>query len=645
MAHASALIEKDITAYLEQHQKKTLLRFITCGSVDDGKSTLIGRLLYDSKMIFEDQLAALMTDSKRVGTQGGDIDFALLVDGLSAEREQGITIDVAYRYFATDKRKFIVADTPGHEQYTRNMVTGASTADLAVILIDARKGVLVQTRRHSFLVSLLGIRKVVLAVNKMDLMGYAEDVFDKIVADYRAFAQQIGLTDILAIPVSGLKGDNITAASARTPWYSGPSLIEHLETVAVDDPAARAPFRLWVQWVNRPNLDFRGFSGTIASGSIRTGTRIKALPSAKESRVARIVTYDGDLSEAHAGQSVTLTLADEIDVARGDMLAAADTAPAVADQFNATLVWMSEEPLFPGRPYWLKIGAKLASATVTEIKYKINVNSLEHLAAKSLELNEIAVVNLSLDQAIPFDAYAENRETGGFILIDRLSNATAGAGMIQFALRRSENIHWQAVDVNKSARANLKRQKPCVLWFTGLSGAGKSTIANLVEKQLFALGRHTYLLDGDNVRHGLNRDLGFTDTDRVENIRRVAEAAKLMVDAGLIVLVSFISPFRAERRLARELMAPGEFLEVFVDTPLSVAEGRDPKGLYKKARRGEIKHFTGITSPYEPPEHAEIVVDTTALSAEDAAQLILQTLENLGMLAGFRAEADTTPTA
>jgi bifunctional enzyme CysN/CysC len=643
MAHVSGLIDQDVGASLAAHQHKGLLRFITCGSVDDGKSTLIGRLLYDAKMIFEDQFAALEQDSKKIGTQGGALDFALLVDGLAAEREQGITIDVAYRYFSTDKRKFIVADTPGHEQYTRNMVTGASTADLAVILVDARKGVLVQTRRHSFLVALLGIRKVVLAVNKMDLVGYSQETFDRIVAEYRVFAQAIGLSDIVAIPVSGLRGDNITAPSENTPWYTGPSLIGHLETVDVEDRAAGAPLRLWVQWVNRPDHAFRGFAGTIASGTVTVGERVRVLPSGKESQVARIVTYDGDRDQAVAGQSVTLVLAHEIDISRGDLLASASAAPAVADQFNATLVWMGEEPLLPGRLYWLKIGTRLASASVTEIKHKINVNTLERLAAKSLTLNEIAAVNVSFDHPVPFDAYADNGETGGFILIDRMSNATVGAGMIHFALRRSENIHWQAVDVNKPARAALKRQKACVLWFTGLSGAGKSTIANLVEKQLFAEGRHTYLLDGDNVRHGLNRDLGFTDTDRVENIRRVAEVAKLMVDAGLIVLVSFISPFRAERRLARALLAPGEFLEVFVDTPLAEAERRDPKGLYKKARRGEIRNFTGITSPYEPPEQAEITIETNALSAEEGAALILTRLRDLGMIVGFHIDA--TPAA
>jgi bifunctional enzyme CysN/CysC len=627
MAHVSDLIETDIDAYLERHQHKSLLRFITCGSVDDGKSTLIGRLLYDSKMIFEDQLAQLEADSKSVGTQGGAIDFALLVDGLAAEREQGITIDVAYRFFSTDKRKFIVADTPGHEQYTRNMVTGASTADLAVILIDARKGVLTQTRRHSFLVSLMGIGHVVLAVNKMDLIGYDQARFDEIVSDYRAFAAEVGIKSVLAIPISGLAGDNIASLSPATPWYEGPSLMQHLETMALDeDRLQRGPFRMPVQWVNRPNLDFRGFAGMIASGSVKTGDPIRVLPSGKISTVARIVTQDGDLSRAVAGQSVTLTLATEIDCSRGDVISIADQPPEVADQFETDLVWMAEEPLLSGRPYWLKIGTKLVSATVTEIKHKVNVNTLEQAAAKQLELNEIGVVNLSLDQAIAFEPYAASPDLGGFILIDRISNATLGCGMIRFALRRAHNIHWQALEVHKQSRAALLGQSPKVLWFTGLSGAGKSTIANLVERRLHALGRATYILDGDNVRHGLNRDLGFTDADRVENIRRVAEVAKLMADAGLIVLVSLISPFRAERRLARAMLAEGEFVEVFVDTPLAEAERRDVKGLYKKARAGGLKNFTGVDSPYEPPERPEIRIDTTKVTPEAAAEALVDRL-------------------
>ncbi|MEO8813119.1 MAG: sulfate adenylyltransferase subunit CysN [Caulobacteraceae bacterium] len=631
MAHVSELIAGDIDAYLVAHQNKSLLRFITCGSVDDGKSTLIGRLLYDSKMIFEDQLAALEADSRRIGTQGGDIDFALLVDGLAAEREQGITIDVAYRFFSTDKRKFIVADTPGHEQYTRNMVTGASTADLAVILVDARKGVLTQTRRHSFLVGLIGIRKVVLAVNKMDLVDFDPEVFDAVARDYRDFAARVGLTDIVAIPISGLRGDNIASPSERTPWYRGPTLMTHLETVALDsERLSEGPLRMPVQWVNRPNLDFRGFSGQIARGVARVGEAVRVGPSGKESRIARIVTKDGDLAEAPAGLSVTLTLADEVDCSRGDVIAAAKAPPEVADQFEATLVWMAEEPMLPGRSYLMKIGARTVAASITEPKYKINVNTLEHLAARQLELNEIGVVNLSLDAAIAFDPYDDDHTMGGFILIDRLNNATVGAGTLRFALRRSQNIHWQAVDVTKEGRARAKQQTPAVLWFTGLSGAGKSTIANLVEKKLLAEGRHTYLLDGDNVRHGLNRDLGFTDAERVENIRRVAEVARLMADAGLIVLVSFISPFRAERRMARELMASGEFLEVFVDTPLAVAEQRDVKGLYAKARRGELKNFTGIDSPYEAPEHPEIHIHADVMSPEEAAERVVREMDGRG---------------
>ena len=634
----SDLIGQDIDAYLTAHQNKSLLRFITCGSVDDGKSTLIGRLLYDSKMIFEDQLAQLEADSKRVGTQGANIDFALLVDGLTAEREQGITIDVAYRFFATDRRKFIVADTPGHEQYTRNMVTGASTADLAVILIDARKGILTQTRRHSFLVSLMGIRHVVLAVNKMDLVGYDQGVFDGIVSDYAAFAERVGLKDVLAIPLSGLAGDNIASVSDNTPWYAGPTLIDHLETVALDADRLQAkPFRMPVQWVNRPNLDFRGFSGLIASGVVRPGDAVRVEPSGRTSTIARIVTRDGDLDQAVAGQSVTLTLSDEVDCSRGDILAAATAAPEVADQFETTLVWMADEPLLPGRPYALKIGARTVSAQITEIRHEINVNTLEERAAKSLPLNGIAVCNLSLDRPIGFDPYSEVPDTGGFILIDRMTNATVGAGMIRFALRRSQNIHWKALDVTKGTRARDLGQKPAVIWFTGLSGSGKSTIANLVEKKLRFEGKHTYLLDGDNVRHGLNRDLGFTDADRVENIRRVGEVAKLMVDAGLIVLTAFISPFRSERRLARELLGAGEFFEVHVDTPLAVAEARDVKGLYAKARSGALKNFTGVDSPYEAPEAPEIVVDTASMTPEVAAEMIVERLRDGGYL---RAEPE-----
>jgi bifunctional enzyme CysN/CysC len=612
-----------------------MLRFITCGSVDDGKSTLIGRLLYESQMLFEDQLATLEADSKRDGTQGEELDMALLMDGLAAEREQGITIDVAYRYFATDRRKFIVADTPGHEQYTRNMVTGASTADCAVILVDARKGLLTQTRRHSYLVSLIGIRHVVLAVNKLDLVDYSEGRFREIEADYRDFAGQIGMEDITCIPVSGLRGDNVLTPSERTPWYDGPTLMEYLETVEVDlERMQAAPFRLPVQWVNRPDLDFRGFAGTIASGDVRPGDPIRVLPSGRESTVARIVTHDGDLDRAVAGQSVTLTLADEIDCSRGDVIATVDAPPPVGDSFEATIVWMADEPMLRGRNYLMRVGTKTVTATIAPLKYKVNVNSLEHVAATKLDLNEIGVCALELNQPIAFDPYADNRDTGGFILIDRITNNTVGAGLLRFALRRSQNVHWQAVDVDKATRAQMKVQKPCVVWLTGLSGAGKSTIANLVERKLHSLGRHTYLLDGDNVRHGLNKDLGFTDADRVENIRRVAEVARLMLDAGLIVVVSFISPFRSERRMARALVAEDEFMEIFVDTPLALAEERDPKGLYKKARRGELKNFTGIDSPYEPPEHPDLRIDTATVPAEVAAERVIELLEREGFLGG-----------
>ncbi|MFT6472308.1 MAG: bifunctional enzyme CysN/CysC, partial [Neptuniibacter pectenicola] len=603
MAHVSDLIESDIAQYLKEHEHKSLLRFITCGSVDDGKSTLIGRLLFESKMLFEDQLAAVESDSKKFGTQGESIDFALLVDGLAAEREQGITIDVAYRFFSTDRRKFIVADTPGHEQYTRNMVTGASTADVAILMVDARKGILTQTRRHSFLVSLIGIRHIVVAINKMDLVEYSEGVFNNIVEEYQAFAAEVGIEKITFIPMSAFKGDNVTECSERMPWYRGTTLMGYLETVEVDDERAqRLPFRMAVQWVNRPNLDFRGFSGLLAGGKIHPGDKVRVLPSGKESTVARIVTMDGDLDEAVAGQSVTLTLEDEIDVSRGDLFVKSDQPASVAKQFETTVVWMHEEALLPGRTYLMKVGTQMVSATVTDIKYQVNVNTLEHTAAKSLDLNGIGICSLSLDRDIAFDPYKENQDTGNFILIDRLTNSTVGAGMINFALRRSHNITIQHVDVNKEGRGSAKHQKPCIIWLTGLSGAGKSTIANLVEQKLFAMGRHTYLLDGDNVRHGLNKDLGFTDGDRVENIRRIAEVAKLMLDAGLIVISAFISPFRSERRMARELVEEGEFVEVFVNTPLDVAEDRDVKGLYKKARRGELKNFTGVDSPYEAPE-------------------------------------------
>ncbi|WP_416830399.1 MAG: sulfate adenylyltransferase subunit CysN [Erythrobacter sp.] len=620
-----ALIAEDIDAYLDAHQHKSLLRFITCGSVDDGKSTLIGRLLYDSKMIFEDQLAALESDSAKHGTQGDQIDFALLVDGLAAEREQGITIDVAYRFFTTEKRKFIVADTPGHEQYTRNMVTGASTADLAVILIDARKGVLQQTRRHSYLVHLLGIRHLVLAVNKMDLAGYDQATFDAIVADYAAFAAEVGIESFTAIPISGFKGDNITLApSAQTPWYEGPSLIHHLENVEVANTAAQErAFRMPVQWVNRPNLDFRGFAGQIASGTIRPGDPVRIVPAGKTSTVKSISTFDGDLEEAVAGQSVTLTLADEVDCSRGDVIAAAGDPPEASDQFRATIVWMDETAMKPGRGYWLKIGSQMVTATIQPPEYEIDVNSLDRLAAKTLDLNAIGVAEFATDRPIVFEPYASSRQLGGFILIDKFTNATVGAGMIEFALRRAQNVHWQPTTITREDHANLKNQKPRVLWFTGLSGSGKSTIANEVEKQLALMNRHTFLLDGDNVRHGLNKDLGFTETDRIENIRRIGEVAKLMADAGLIVLTAFISPFRAERQMVRAMLPEGEFIEIFVDTPLEVAEQRDVKGLYKKARSGELKNFTGIDSPYEPPETPEIRVNTVDMPPQEAAEYII----------------------
>ena len=622
-----ALIGQDIDAYLEQHQHKTMLRFITCGSVDDGKSTLIGRLLYDSKMIFEDQLASLEADSRKMGTQGENIDFALLVDGLAAEREQGITIDVAYRFFATEKRKFIVADTPGHEQYTRNMVTGASTADLAVILVDARQGVLTQTRRHSYLVHLLGIKHIVLAVNKMDLVNYDQAVFDQIVADYEAFATKIGIEDFTPIPISGLAGDNIASKSTATGWYDGATLIEHLETVEVATNATvDRPFRMPVQWVNRPNLDFRGFSGLISSGKICTGDAVRIVPSGRNTTIKEIITQDGALSEAVAGQSVTLTFDDEIDCSRGDVIALADNPPAIADRFEATLVWMSEDALIPRRAYWLKIGTQTVSASVQPPKYQIGINTLEHLAAKTLDLNAIGVCTFSTDKPITFEPYDDSKTLGGFVLIDKMSNNTVAAGMINFSLRRAHNIHWQAADVDRDAHAALKNQTPKVLWFTGLSGSGKSTIANEVEKRLHAMGKHTFLLDGDNVRHGLNKDLGFTDTDRIENIRRIGEVAKLMTDAGLIVLTAFISPFRSERQMVREMMPDGEFIEIYIETPLDVAEARDVKGLYKKARAGTLKNFTGIDSPYEAPEAPEIRIDTTTQPADEAADKIVSTI-------------------
>ncbi len=628
---ADALAARDIDAYLERHQHKSWLRFITCGSVDDGKSTLIGRLLYDNKVVFDDQLAALVADSERVGTQGQALDFALLVDGLAAEREQGITIDVAYRFFSTDSRKYIVADTPGHEQYTRNMVTGASTADLAVILIDARKGVLTQTRRHSFLVSLVGIRRVVLAINKMDLVGYSGEVFRRVADDYRAFAARLGLDAVTAIPISGLRGDNITARSAETPWYDGPTLMEHLEAVDVEgDRLAAGPLRLPVQWVCRPNLDFRGFAGTIAEGALSPGDQVRVAPSGKTTTVARIVSRDGDLPRAVAGQAVMVTLADEVDCSRGDVLGAVTTPVEVGDAFDATLVWMSEAPLTPGRSYWLKLGTTTVPAAVSPPAHLVDVNTLEHLPAETFELNAIGRAEVKLGRAIPFAPYAESRELGGFLLIDRESHATVAAGMVHASRRRATNVHWHPTDVTREARAERLGQRPRVVWLTGLSGSGKSTIANLVERRLHALGRHSYLLDGDNVRHGLNRDLGFSDAERAENIRRVGEVAKLMADAGLIVLTAFISPFASERALVRAMMPDGDFVEVFVDAPLEVAEARDPKGLYKKARAGALPHFTGIDSPYEPPSHPELRLDTTRMAAEECAEAVVARLLELG---------------
>ncbi len=627
MAHAAQALEaQTIEEYLHAHEHKSLLRFITCGSVDDGKSTLIGRLLYDAKMIFEDHLDMLEADSKNMGTQGDEIDFALLVDGLAAEREQGITIDVAYRFFSTDQRKFIVADTPGHEQYTRNMATGASTADLAIILIDARRGVLTQTRRHSFIASLMGIKQVVVAVNKMDLIDYDREKYNAIETEYREFAQRLDFEDITCIPMSALKGDNITERSSEMDWYQGSTLMAHLETVQVEDTLQLQPMRMPVQWVNRPNLDFRGFSGLVVSGKVEVGMDVKVMPSAKTSKVQSIVTFDGDIEEAVANQSVTITLEDEIDISRGDIICSSENPAEVTDQFEGHLLWMGDEPMLPGRPYIMKIGARQIPLTITKLKHGINVNTLETAAVNKLELNEIGVCNFSTEQPIPFDPFGKVAATGSFILIDRVSNNTVGAGMIHFALRRASNIHWQALDVDKTTRADLKHQTPRVVWMTGLSGAGKSTIANLVEKKLHSLGKHTYTLDGDNVRHGLNRDLGFSDADRVENIRRVSEVARLMTDAGLIVLVSFISPFAAERRMARDMFEEGEFFEVFVDASLETVESRDPKGLYKKARKGEITNFTGISSPYERPENAELTIDSNQMSAEDAAEKIVNLL-------------------
>ena len=632
MAHQSDLIEKDILAYLEAQEHKSFLRFITCGSVDDGKSTLIGRLLYDSKLIYEDQLQALESDSKKMGTQGESIDLALLVDGLAAEREQGITIDVAYRFFSTDKRKFIVADSPGHEQYTRNMATAASTADVAIILIDARKGVLTQTRRHSYIASLLGVKHIVVAINKMDLVEYSKDVFDDIEKAYRDFTSELGFSEILCIPMSALNGDNVTTVSDATPWYKGPALLPFLEDVDVTPEHSAMPFRFPVQWVNRPDLNFRGFSGTVSGADVKVGEEIIVIPSGKRSTVKSIVTHDGELDTAVADQAVTLTLNDEVDISRGDVICSATSPADQSNQFAAHILWMAEDELLPGRQYLLKTSNKVTPVTVTELKYKVNVNDFEHEPGKSLELNEVGFCNISLEQSIAFDPYADNRRTGSFILIDRLTNNTVGVGMLSYSLRRAKNVVWQEMDIDKETRAALKHQKPCVLWFTGLSGSGKSTIANLVDKRLLDLGRHTYVLDGDNIRHGINKDLGFTDVDRVENIRRVGETAKLMVDAGLIVITSFISPFVSERRLARGLLEEAEFIEVFINTPLEECEKRDRKGLYKKAREGEIKNFTGIDSAYEEPEYPELEIKTLECSPEDAAMTIVGYLESKGYL-------------
>ena len=629
MVHVSDLIATDIDSYLAAHEQKELLRFITCGSVDDGKSTLIGRMLYESHMLFDDQLAALEADSKKVGTQEGEIDFALLVDGLAAEREQGITIDVAYRFFSTDKRKYIVADTPGHEEYTRNMATGASTADVAIILVDASQGVLTQTRRHSFIVSMVGVKRIILAVNKLDLVDYSQDVFESIVSDYSEFAEEaLSLEEITAIPISALKGDNIVGSSDNTPWYQGSSIMEYLESVEVSATSQSRPFRMPVQWVNRPNLDFRGFAGLIGSGMVSPGDRIRVLPSGTESTVERIVTMEGDLELAGAGRSVTLTLSDEIDISRGDSIVAADSPCGIADQFQTRILWMDESAMMPGRQYLFKSNTQTTSMTLGRLNHRIDVNTLEELPAKVLDMNEIGVCNISLSSRVAFDSYEDDPTMGGFIIIDRMTNNTDGMGLIDYALRRAENIHWQSMDVTKQSRAEQKSQQPKLLWFTGLSGSGKSSIANILEKKLQAMGRHTISLDGDNVRHGLNRDLGFTKADRVENIRRVGETSKLMVEAGLICIASFISPFASEREMVRNLMGDGEFIEVFVDTPLEVCEQRDVKGLYAKARAGELPNFTGISSPYESPVNPEIRIDTTDMSAEDAADSIIDYLSS-----------------
>ena len=625
MSHVSKLIATDIESYLKSHEEKSLLRFITCGSVDDGKSTLIGRMLYESHMLFDDQLSSLKADSKKMGTQGEKIDFALLVDGLAAEREQGITIDVAYRFFSTDKRKYIVADTPGHEEYTRNMATGASTADVAIILVDAEQGILTQTRRHSFIVSMVGVKHVLLAINKLDLVNYSEDVYDKIVSEYQDFAKNaLNVESITSIPISALIGDNVVEKSQNTPWYKGQTIIQYLEKIEILNKKINQSFRMPVQWVNRPNSNFRGFSGLISSGEINSGDKVRILPGGQTSLIKNIVTFDGDLANAKAGQSVTIMLEDEIDVSRGDIITISEDPCGEADQFQAHILWMNDDAMMPGRQYLLKSNSQSAILTLGRLKHRIDVNTLDHLPAKTLALNEIGVCNISLDKRIAFDSYDKNQTMGGFIIIDRLSNNTVGMGLIDFALRRSENIHWQKMDVSKESRAKQKLQIPKIIWFTGLSGSGKSSIANILEKKLQSLGKHTITLDGDNIRHGINRDLGFTDADRVENIRRVGEVAKLMLDSGLICIASFISPFESERKMVRSLVAENEFIEVFVDTPLSVCEQRDVKGLYAKARSGEIPNFTGISSPFEQPSNPEIRIDTTNTSAEEAADQIIE---------------------
>ncbi|MFY0678030.1 MAG: sulfate adenylyltransferase subunit CysN [Neptuniibacter sp.] len=616
-----------VNAYLAEQASLDTLRFITCGSVDDGKSTLIGRMLYEAQMIFEDQVAALKDESKKIGTQGGDIDFALLVDGLAAEREQGITIDVAYRFFSTDRRNFIVADTPGHEQYTRNMVTGASTADIAVILIDARQGVLTQTRRHSMICSILGIKNVVLAINKMDLVGYSRETYEKIEADYRNFANELDFDSITPIPMSALKGDNVVERSKHTEWFHGPTLAGYIETVDTRSPEAEKPFRFPVQWVNRPNPDFCGFSGTIEAGVIEVGQPVRILPSGETANIKNILLFKNELESAQAGQAVTVTLNKEVDASRGDVITTTDTPCEVSDQFVIELVWMDQEPGFVGRSYLMKLGAATVNAQLTDIKHKVNINTFEKLSASKLELNDLCVITLKTDRPIPFDPYKLCSGMGGLILIDRMSNQTVAAGMIDFALRRASNVHKHKLDVDKTARQKLNGHASKVLWFTGLSGSGKSTIANAVEKELHSQGIRTYILDGDNVRHGLNKDLGFTDADRIENIRRISEVAKLMVDAGVVVLTAFISPFRAERQMAREMFAPDEFIEIFVNTSLEVAESRDPKGLYKKARKGEIPNFTGINSPYEAPETPELNLLTDNADLEEIVDQVVTYME------------------